>query len=116
MTKNEIIDYVVDYYQNNDRAVERGGCVYLTSDGRRCAHSICLQDEVVKNLELTGTSAPYVIKEYGDQVHKYEFRGHEVTFWRDIQTLHDDSDYWNGRELTEFGEAFVNKLKQRYEH
>lgn len=114
-TKIEIIDYIVDYFQKNPRAKDRGICVYLTSTGLRCAHSICLEDEFVKSTNFNKLrTARRLIKIYGDNIHKPEFRGHDTDFWMDIQQLHDMNNFWRDYELTDDGKEFVRELKKKY--
>lgn len=119
LTKIEIIDYVVDYFQKNPRAKEKDRefprCVYLTKTGLRCAHSICLEDEFLKDKEIKELGSAYsVINKYGDDIHKPQFRGHESEFWSEIQILHDDNRFWRDSGLTDDGKEFVKELKEKY--
>lgn len=119
MTKIEIIDYVVDYFQKNPRAIERDGefprCLYLTKTGLRCAHSICLEDEFLKDKDIKKLGSAYlVINKYGDDIHKPEFRGHDSKFWLEIQKFHDMYMFWRDGELTDDGKEFVKELKEKY--
>ncbi len=119
MTKIEIIDYVVDYFQKNPRATEKDGpglrCVYLSKTGLRCAHSICIEDDFLKGKEGKKLGSAYsLINKYGDDIHKPEFRGHNTEFWLDIQKLHDMYSFWRDNELTDDGREFVRELKETY--
>lgn len=115
-TTNEIIDYVVDYYKTHPRAVSVNGmCMYLTKRGYRCAHSICLDDSVDLKECVGGTTG--LIVKFGDKIHKPEFRGNEIQFWQDIQSLHDNQNFWftnhsGGVDLTKEGELEVQRMKR----
>lgn len=118
MTKIEIIDYVVNHFSTHPRAVMLDkGCSYLTEDGRRCAHSICLTDEALDNLkdeELDSSAASHIIARYGDIIHKEEMRGHDYLFWNAVQSLHDFSLNWEDQELSKIGRNNVDLLKEQY--
>lgn len=115
LTKIEIIDYVVDYFQKNPRAKDGTKCLYLTKTGLRCGHSICLEDDFVKNTPISrSTNAEILINEHGDDIHKPEFRSHDSDFWMNIQRIHDNNYFWRDNELTDDGKEFVKELKQEY--
>lgn len=114
-TTNEIIDYVVNYYKTNPRAVSSSGvCKYLTYKGYRCGHSICLDDGIDCSKWYFGASS--AIRKFGDKIHKPEFRGNERQFWQEIQSLHDNNLHWvpnsvGGSDLSKEGESFVQRMK-----
>lgn len=115
MTKIEIIDYVVDYFQKNPRAKNGENCLYLTKTGLRCGHSICLEDDFVKDTIIARTTnAKHLIDNHGDNIHKPEFRGHHIEFWMNIQRIHDINIFWRDNELTDDGKEFVKQLKETY--
>lgn len=128
MTKIEILDYVVDYFKTHPRGLSTGGfgCTYLNRNtGARCGHSICIKDDLIEMvMEFTDNAddgtALAVINEFGDEIHKPEFRGHDKFFWREVQMFHDDLDFWYstppGNELTEDGLERLNFLKERYKN
>lgn len=129
MTKIEILDYVVDYFKTHPRGLHgssSSACTYLNRNtGARCAHSICIQDDLVETVRefaenACDGSASAVIGKFGDEIHKPEFRGHSADFWVDVQTFHDDSDFWYstppGNKLTEDGLERLNFLKEHYKN
>ena len=129
MTKIEILDYVVDYFKTHPRGLHSSSssaCTYLDRNtGARCAHSICIQDDLVKHIraftdDADDGTALAVIKQFGDEIHKPEFRGHGKFFWKEVQRFHDISDFWystpSGNELTEGGLERLNFLKERYKN
>lgn len=123
MTKAEIIKETVDYYCNHERAVQGSDCVYETQDKRKCAHSRCVKERYLKMIikeHDNNASAKTVITSFGDEIHYKRYQGHEISFWLDIQDLHDYSSNWeknnDGKNvLTKDGENFVNLLLLRYE-
>lgn len=74
MTKIEILDYVVDYFKTHRRGSSSFGCTYLDrSDGARCAHSICIQDDLIEKVREFADNADdgtalAVIQEFGDAI------------------------------------------------
>ena len=133
MTKIEILDYVVNHFKTNPRAVIITGegllkykGEYKTKDGHRCGHSICIDDSRVDEVnEFTqkdwcGTASD-VIGKFGDEIHKPEFRGHDEYFWKDVQILHDSRQFWQpnemgGNDLTEAGVDRLDELKKIYKN
>lgn len=130
MTKIEILDYVVDYYKTHLRGVKAGGndsaCTYLNRQvGARCGHSICIEDSRVEEVRafadnVDDGTARSVIKQFGDEIHKPEFRGHGPEFWRSVQRFHDDALNWEidvtGNQLSERGLADLNCIKELYKN
>lgn len=115
LTKIEIIDYVVDYFKENPRAKDGMNCLYLTKTGLRCGHSICLEDDFIKDTFIAkSTNAEILIGNHGDDIHKPEFRGHDTDFWMNIQRIHDNNYFWRDNELTDDGNQFIKELKQGY--
>lgn len=119
LTKHQIIDETIKHYSNNPRAVNECGnnCVYLTEDGITCAHSRCLTDEArmtIVNEGRTTSTATVIIEKYGDEIHKEQYRGHNETFWRSIQRLHDLTSHWDENGLTKRGQDYVKYIKSIY--
>lgn len=130
MTKTEIIKNTVKHYMHHERALKLTGisteCVYLSSDGARCAHSIRIKDEVLEKIVYgtynVGTNASFVIAKYGgDSIHLDEFQGHSVLFWNSIQALHDLHNNWvhnpgenTVNHLTHAGELHFEELLWMY--
>jgi len=121
LTKHQIIDETVEYYTTHSRATTEYGCEYRTKEGALCAHSRCLTDEIRNQIRLGSAygTADDVINDFGgDDVHQEQYRGHDVKFWNDIQSLHDCKRYWVkteiGNEITASGIEQVNNLKEIY--
>lgn len=115
-TRPEIIDFVVQHITNQGRAItETNFCLYYTPDGKRCAHSICVRDEILSEINPKYGTACKLIEAFGDEVHKPEFRGNNIQFWRDIQHLHDNDEFWNDKTLSKKGIKRVQTLKEYYD-
>lgn len=124
-TKHEIIDIVAKSY-NIDKRAERcfplRTCMYLTNDDKKCAVGMFLTDEALKkSAKCLGDarSLDVHLKARGfeslDSAFIKEVRGHEVGFWVDLQSLHDDNNFWNAEGLSEYGVDYVHELKRRYD-
>jgi len=120
-SKIAIIEETVAYY-SADPVGRRGinpdkqkgvYCQYKTADGKMCAAGRCMvdpqQDWVgpVTNIWVgnSGTIVP---------VWKPEYEGHDIAFWRDLQRLHDNGDYWTKTEMHENGKIYADKLLEKY--
>lgn len=127
MTKFEIIDETVEFYKNNPRSLDEfnihgiktGNCVYLSNEGNKCGFSRCCTDEGVKILhEKFDINDGTGVQEDFLQFLKPEYQGHNLDFWKDIQSIHDSGGGWeksgNGNTLTDYGIKFVNRLKEKY--
>lgn len=89
-TQNEIIQETLDAYSKpGTRAVEHGLCRYRTSDGRECAVGRCLKNS--KSFSHKSGSVGTVFRDEAnlDAAPKPEYRGHSISFWSLLQTLHD---------------------------
>lgn len=125
-TVKEILDYVVEYYRTNARGLDSMGyCKYITPEGNRCGHSICLRDDVIEEISLMTKqsfsliNSDNVISQFSDEVHKPEFRNYPKDFWREIQILHDANNHWEnnelgGNNLTEHGLKHYNTILKIY--
>jgi len=131
VTKVEILHYVKEHFEKNPRALyypssnndkDSVSCSYLTEEGHRCAHSICLTDIALKIMQqkcLINHGCDDVIEALGDIIHKPKFRGHSPEFWTDIQHFHDKGEFWEekdskGNSLTEFGQKRFQELLTKH--
>lgn len=114
-SKVELIDYIVNHYKNNPRAIdaETGKCLYV----KGCAVSICLKDEVDRSkldsyIDKRGKLNTSIVSLTRDNIlslndFKPEFQIDDLELWHRLQWLHDGDEYWKttdtGNELTEKG-------------
>ena len=90
LTKLQIIEQTVLFYLLNPRSTDGGSCLYLNNDGNKCAFSRCCTDKGVETLHkiFEGKSLSRV----GGNVDRFlsdDYKGHDRTFWADVQMLHD---------------------------
>ena len=81
-----------------------------------CAVGRCLKnpenfDNILEAVAETWNSISKSFKE--------EYKGHNLHFWEDLQSLHDRDAYWEknelgGFDLTESGLKHLNLMKDRY--
>lgn len=135
MTKFEILKETVDYYSLNPsmrRALvlrrtlnclsdKKGSykCVYKTPNGdKMCAVGRCLMEASFEKEPLIACnkslhSLPDTVKTI-DHLLKGVYRGHSTSFWKDVQTLHDNDDNWHSGGLSNKGQLYYEKLIVRY--
>lgn len=112
-TKLEIINETVEYYsvdpvgRRGTIGVDTRMCRYKTNNGKMCAAGRCMIDP-------PGEAETEYIGAFTDEVFKEEYRGHDMAFWVDLQTLHDDPEYWNEKGLTNPGKAYLEVLLSLY--
>lgn len=111
-SKLEIINEVVAHFSEDPsrRATNcSGDCVYRTEDGRACAVGMFIQDSCyVPSYE--GISADALLHAGNDEMLLEDYRGHGITFWLDLQLLHDCPDYWNSEGLTDLGREYLQEI------
>lgn len=114
MTTHEIIDEVASFYNNKNRSVasqESSYCLYNGPDGKKCAFArMCINPG---NL-LENINARVILEEQGQGILKPEYRGYHPQFYRDVQSLHDNSINWTDDGLSENGKNKVIVLKTKY--
>lgn len=113
-TVKEILEDVETLiYNQGGRALDDGDCSYIAPDGKICGHSMAIREEMRK--ECIGSSASNVIKLFGDDVHKPEYRGHISTFWSSVQSFHDYEEHWDhDNRLTEDGKSYKDRIIKTY--
>ena len=114
MTAIEIIDETIEYYLVNPRGLnDNRKCVYISPSGNMCAVGRCLisPEDILNPAADSITDLEMKLKP--------EYRGHDVSFWSSLQTLHDVDGNWRTNsgpggiknELTDSGHYRVSKLK-----
>lgn len=131
MTKLEIIDELTRVYITNPilRATTQDGstCLYQTDDGRQCIVGRCLLPGTIFMGDPSGDdfkNAPEgcVTPRMGgvSNIKKFEsklqpsYRGHEISFWEDLQEWHDRVRNWNASSISPFGEQHLAELRDAY--
>ena len=109
---HEIIDETAGYYNllNRSISLENGSvsCLYNGPEGKQCAFArICIDPSNFRE----GLRAGVILNRYGESILKPEYRGHDFSFYSDIQDLHDRQSYWTNTGLSELGKERVEKLK-----
>ena len=110
MTKIEIIDETVAYYQTHNRSVLSDySCEYNGPNGEKCAFSrCCTADSVFEENESS------IMQKAAVLLPQYAHIPYHDSFWMDLQSLHDNADCWDGRSLTGKGIERIAILKKRY--
>ena len=90
-------------------------CQYSTDDGRHCAFGIFMK-EAYQN-HPAAHSPSYVVTALADAVEVKSFddllrapyQGMDLSFWHDLQVLHDEDLFWNAKDntLSTAGRRFV---------
>lgn len=114
-TKLEIINETVAYYSEDPRRRAFSGmsCRYITRDGKMCAFGRCEVDpNINEEADVRGRFRDRF--ELMDVALKIEYRGHQISFWEDIQRLHDNKSHWNESGLSDSGMIHVQILKEKY--
>ena len=125
MTKVEIIDETLNEYQDaSKRAIDGNICKYTAENGNMCAVGRCMiPGSLIKRSELeigdAGSKMCDFVGGVGrinnlEEILKPEYRGHEWTFWRDLQSLHDSSIFYTDGKMNDRGREFAAHLIERW--
>ena len=119
MTKREIILETVEYYKNNPRGYDGDSCFYF-KNGIMCAVGRCMNtpEKFVDNNDDSVSKLFSNNVEDLDLNLKEQYRGHDFSFWRSLQSFHDSRELWletdSGNNLTEYGESKLENLLINY--
>lgn len=118
LTKQQIIKETAEFYNLNNRGYEPGwGCSYLSSDGRMCAVGRCLVNPAEPdNKKIGDEGVTSLIRKLGDNIFKPQYRGHDRSFWSDLQEFHDNETNWNDEGLSVEGDRAYAKLMENYKN
>jgi len=124
LTKIEIFNETVEFYSKNPRLRSVGDsdgmCTYNGGGGKHCAVGRCLLKMYQKQgSELKGntTDLSSFLDEHDKSLSsmlQVKYRGHVISFWRDLQSLHDTHAYWSDNGITELGKKEVTRLSAKY--
>jgi hypothetical protein len=122
-TKIEIIKETVDFYSadTSRRALNcMGGCEYINDEGERCAVGRYMIDP---NLWLSRGTIGDVARMLPSNDGRLptgivipECDGHSISFWLDVQSLHDYDGNWNKDGLSICGGAALDTLLNKYKN
>jgi len=115
MTELEILEETIDFYSSDTsrRSYDEDDnlCMYFDGETKNmCAVGRCLMDpKAFQDINGSIDIAQLTAEEL-DRLLKPEYRGHAMSFWQELQGLHDVARNWGINELTEGGERFVKRL------
>ena len=135
----QIVDETVDYYKDKTRSYGvNGDCSYNGMD-THCAVGRCLltkYKEMGQDLPANESGVECLIEEFVpntlnpeynwngyelDNLIEEKYRGQHISFWRELQSLHDDMGYWmdnpnnrHGYVLSYEGAKKVRKIIKQY--
>jgi hypothetical protein len=123
-SKKTIINETREYYKNNSRAIDTDesgyeSCVYLNSEGDSCAVGRCIPLNRLKSLSDSNGKAADDFDDL-DSLLRWDYRGHDVDFWCELQEFHDNYDNWEpkvkgpGNKLTNRGRRTLRRLLKEY--
>ena len=112
--EKEILLETVSFYNSKNRGYDEvsGNCVYEGSDGNRCAVGRCMTDEGIKfvnKFPADGGSDVNVINEKVniDSLLQEKYQGASLSFWKELQLLHDTPQCWDDSGITDRGKERV---------
>lgn len=113
----EILDETVAYYGSdpvNKRGQGMSGCKYLTLDGKMCAVGRCCAAPSeawfggCENIRGTDVSKFLNLED----LLKPEYKGHNIQFWCDLQSLHDTKAYFTDTGFSAKGLAWIANIRK----
>jgi hypothetical protein len=122
MTKQEIVSETVEFYSQNpteNRAVTGSTCSYNGDNGTHCAFGRCMLpeyknqgDNLKGNKGTTLRDLPMLLEVNSlDSLLEEKYRGHDESFWVQMQKLHDSNRYWDDG-LSEVGKIYVEYINE----
>lgn len=113
-----VLDYIAKYFNANNRAVELNSsgeerCKYRTSDGRKCAIGLFIDDELYKRMCEKKLTQCTVMNLLYNGLLPFELRILGSEFLNMLQKLHDTNIYWNDEGLTEFGQRMYKQYREQ---
>jgi hypothetical protein len=121
MTQEQIVRETVAFYTSKNRAAVESvrpdngctstQCLYLTDEGKMCAVGRCmtkkgLEDVLVSHLKSSAHDLDDAF--YGiDKLLKKKYHGQNISFWANLQRLHDNKNWWDENGINGRGKAEV---------
>lgn len=124
MTQEQIVRETVAFYTSKNRAAveteyELNGCIstqclYLTDEGKMCAVGRCMTKKGLERVLVSHpkSSAHDLDDSFDgiDKLLKKKYHGQNISFWANLQRLHDNKNWWDENGITENGKAEVRYL------
>jgi hypothetical protein len=113
LTAVEIINETVEFYSDTNRRStdDRGYCFYAGEKGKKCAYSRCWKKGVYR---LEYENNPVYNLPDPDELVDERYKCQHISFWAELQSLHDSSKNWNKKGLSEDGRKYVDLLLEKY--
>jgi hypothetical protein len=130
MTQEQIVRETVAFYTSKNRAAvevecELNGCgcispqcLYLTDEGKMCAVGRCMTKKGLERVLVSHPkSSAHDLDDAFDGIDKLlkkKYHGQNISFWANLQRLHDNKNWWDENGITENGKAevfFLFKIK-----
>lgn len=116
LTAIEIIDETVAFYSadvSRRSKKEDGGCAYAGKGGTKCAYSRCWREGVWRK-EYEDKIVISFSMPKPDELVEERYKGHDPSFWLQLQRFHDNDNYWDEMGLTDEGREYVKQLKRNF--
>ncbi len=116
-----VLEETVKFYSKDPkkrRSVSPSGlCKYNGENNTHCAVGRCLTKKwhTVDDLD-TGfsTAVTGIDKRFSlEKMLQKKYRGLPINFWTELQRLHDVSENWNKKGLSDVGKTEINEIKIR---
>ena len=128
MTQEQIVRETVAFYTSKNRAAVESvrpdngctstQCLYLTEEGKMCAVGRCMTKKGLGRVLLSYHKASVHDLDDAfdgiDKVLKKKYHGQNISFWANLQRLHDNKNWWDENGITEKGKEevlFVFRIK-----
>ncbi len=124
LTKIEIIEETVEFYSKDPEGRrsldEFRDCKYNGPKGTHCAVGRCMLSKYKRlGSKFKHNSEDVYVLLDADNIDHFlspKYRGHGITFWQDLQELHDKDSFWDKRGLSAYGKTLVKELKEKYKN
>ena len=124
MTQEQIVRETVAFYTSKNRAVVESvrpdngctstQCLYLTDEGKMCAVGRCMTKKGLGRVLLSYDRASVHDLDDAfdgiDRLLKKKYHGQNISFWSNLQRLHDNKNWWDENGINGQGKAEVRYL------
>jgi hypothetical protein len=123
MTKEQIVRETVAFYTSKNRAAVETvypnectstQCLYLTEEGKMCAVGRCMTKKGLERVLVSHPkSSAHDLDDAFDGIDKLlkkKYHGQNISFWANLQRLHDNKNWWDENGITEKGKKEVRYL------